>query len=85
MHAPERLPVEAGLQFVECPEIRRPCDRARHDGNHIIDQRRVDHVVGLDEQEAFSNPDRQLLAPRLAPLHQLDDALQIRVRQGRAS
>ncbi len=84
MHAPEDARVEPRLQLVERPVVRRADVLVRDDRDALVRQRRVDDVLGLHEQEALADLDRQPLAPALPFGDELDDLLQLLVADARA-
>ena len=81
MHPPEHGGVESCLQLIERPEVARPGDVPSNDSNRVIRHRGKNDVLGLDEQEPFADLHGHLLGPRLAALHQLDDAFELVVQR----
>ena len=74
MHAPEDVRVEPRLQLVERPVVRGPHVLARDDRDAFVGQRRINNLIGLHEQKALADLDRQPLAARLPLGHQLHDS-----------
>lgn len=69
MNTPEDPRVQARLEFVQgsvvgCPR-HLPCNYV----NRLVGQRRIDDLFGLNEQESFTHPDGNLIAPDLAVRH----------------
>ena len=71
--------IEAFVQVVERPVVRRPDVVAGNDGDGVFGQRGVDDVLGLHEDEALADLDRQPLAAVLAFGDEIEDLLELLV------
>src|SRR4051812_8567316 len=77
VYAPERAWIELFLQFVERPAARGADVLSGDDGNHVVRERRVDHLVGLHEQKALADSQREPVAPVASLGNDFDNLLEL--------
>jgi hypothetical protein len=82
--APEDIRVQARVQVVQGPVVRRahylPCNYV----NRVVCQRGIDDFLSPDEHEAFPDPDYHLIAPDLTSGHHFDDFFELVVHRQRS-
>ena len=78
MDPPENSRVQACLQLVQCPVVRRSGHGIGHYHYTLVHQRGMDHLIGLDEEEPLAGSNGELIAPAALPrLDRRDHPLEI--------
>ena len=77
MNAPEDLWIEPRMQLFEGAIVRRSRYLIRNNINRILDERRMDDVVGLDQHKSVVNFDGHLVAAVFLDRHHPDQAVEL--------